>query len=156
MSMNENEVAEYVELIDELQKEGIGNSNTLIEIKQILVKDEGLDETNLQYLTELDVQLDGKIKENISLKNRFSCDLCGTVVSGNTCSNCHKNYDVKKNFIKKSYSAWYVVSILLGFSGALIAWASLRHENNNVAINCLVLGILVSMTFIIVIALSYM
>ena len=63
MSMDENEVAEYVELIDELQKEGMGNSNTLIEIKQILVKDKGLDENNLQYLTKLDIQLDVKLKK---------------------------------------------------------------------------------------------
>jgi len=152
--MDENEVAEYVELIDELQKEGMGNSNTLIEIKQILVKDKGLDENNLQYLTKLDVQLDGKIKENISLKNRFSCDICGTVVSGR-CSNCHKDYDVKKNVTKKSYSAWYVVSILLGFSGALIAWASLRNENNYVATNCLILGLLVSIALIMIVAVFY-
>jgi hypothetical protein len=56
--MDETEVAEYLELIEKLQKEGLGNSNILIEVKQILVKDRGLDENNLQYLTELDIQLD--------------------------------------------------------------------------------------------------
>ena len=181
--MNEIEIAEYVELIDELQQKGIGNPNNLIEIKQILVKDRELDENNLQYLTELDVQLDGKInrstirsveqseigrekrqreldekksKESILLKNRFSCDICGTIVSGNVCSNCHKDYDMKKNVTKKSYSAWYVVSILFGFSGALIAWAFLRNENNAVATNCLVLGIIVSVISLFVLLLVYM
>ena len=56
--MDETEVAEYLELIEKLQKEGLGNSDILIDVKQILVKDRGLDENNLQYLTELDNQLD--------------------------------------------------------------------------------------------------
>ena len=56
--MDETEVAEYLELIEKLQKEGLGNSDILIDVKQILVKDRGLDENNLQYLTELDIQLD--------------------------------------------------------------------------------------------------
>ncbi len=62
--MDEKEVAEYVELVDELQKERIGNSNNLIEIKQMLVKNKGLDEGNLQYLTELDIQLDVKLNKS--------------------------------------------------------------------------------------------
>jgi hypothetical protein len=61
--MNEEEVAEYLKLIEELQKVGLGNSNNLIEVKQMLVKDRGLDENNLQYLTELDVQLDKQVNE---------------------------------------------------------------------------------------------
>jgi DNA repair exonuclease SbcCD ATPase subunit len=61
--MNEEEVVEYLKLIEELQKVGLGNSNNLIEVKQMLVKDRGLDENNLQYLTELDVQLDKQVNE---------------------------------------------------------------------------------------------
>jgi len=60
---DEEEVAEYLKLIEELQKEGLGNSNTLIEVKQMLVKDRRLDENNLQYLTELDIQLDKQVNE---------------------------------------------------------------------------------------------
>jgi len=69
--MNEEEVVEYLKLIEELQKVGLGNSNNLIELKQMLVKDGGLDENNLQYLTELDVQLDKQVNEiTKSEKNR--------------------------------------------------------------------------------------
>ena len=69
--MDEEEVDEYLKLIEELQKVGLGNSNNLIELKQMLVKDGGLDENNLQYLTELDVQLDKQVNEiTKSEKNR--------------------------------------------------------------------------------------
>ena len=68
--MDETEVAEYLELIEKLQKEGLGNSNILIEVKRILVKDRGLDENNLQYLTELDIQLDNVGKSETDREER--------------------------------------------------------------------------------------
>ena len=61
--MDKKEVAEYLELIETLQKVGLGNSNTLIEVKQMLIKNRGLDKSNLQYLTELDIQLSKKVNE---------------------------------------------------------------------------------------------
>ena len=61
--MDKKEVAEYLELIETLQKVGLGNSNTLIEVKQMLIKNRGLDKNNLQYLTELDIQLSKKVNE---------------------------------------------------------------------------------------------
>ena len=61
--MDKKEVAEYLELIETLQKVGLGNSNTLIEVKQMLIKNRELDENNLQYLTELDIQLSKKVNE---------------------------------------------------------------------------------------------
>jgi len=82
--MDEKEVAEYVELVDELQKERIGNSNNLIEIKEMLVKNKGLDEGNLQYLTELDIRLDRKhhgpiITTTESIQGKEIVEYLGTV-----------------------------------------------------------------------------
>jgi len=58
--MNEKEVSEYLELIDELQKAKMGNSNELREWKQKLTEGKELDKAYLDYLTELDVRLEKK------------------------------------------------------------------------------------------------
>jgi len=58
--MEDNEVSEYLELIDELQKAKVGNSNELREWKQKLTEDKELDKAYLDYLTELDVRLEKK------------------------------------------------------------------------------------------------
>jgi len=58
--MEDKEVSEYIELIDELQKEKIGDSKDLENIKQKLIKDKDLEEAYLKFLTALDVDLQKK------------------------------------------------------------------------------------------------
>jgi len=47
-------------LLEELEKEKIGNPKDIAEIKQILVKEKKLDEADIKYLTKLDVRLQKK------------------------------------------------------------------------------------------------
>jgi len=58
--MDDKEISEYFELIDELKKEKIGNYGDLDKIKEILNKEKKLDESDLKYLTKLDVRLQRK------------------------------------------------------------------------------------------------
>ena len=58
--MEKKEISEYLELIEELQKGKTGNPKDLEEIKKILLKDKNLDESDLNYLTKLDVRLKRK------------------------------------------------------------------------------------------------
>jgi len=58
--MNAEEVSEYLELIDELQKKKMGDSNELKEWKQKLTENKELDKAYLDYLTALDVRLQKK------------------------------------------------------------------------------------------------
>ena len=94
-----------------------------------------------------------EFKKQLRRANRFSCPNCGTVVEGNDCSNCKAHYpDIRPSkfpendysYNKKSYGGMYALSILLGFIGGIIAWASLRNENPSVGVNCLILGIIVT------------
>jgi len=65
--MNDEEVSEYLELIEKLQKEKKGNPNDLENYKQILIEDRKLHESNLKYLKFLDGQeksMQYKIKKN--------------------------------------------------------------------------------------------
>ena len=80
-------------------------------------------------------------KRKIAVSNRTSCSGCGVVVEGKQCPNCKRP---NPNLIKKSYKGMYALSILLGFIGGIIAWASLRNENPSVGVNCLILGIIVT------------
>jgi hypothetical protein len=83
-----------------------------------------------------------KIKEELKLKNRFSCDVCGTVVSENMCPNCNKTYDNQKK--KGSSVGWYLLSILFGLFGGIIGYVALRQENPGAASNCLIIGIIIT------------
>ena len=94
-----------------------------------------------------------EFKEQLRRANRFSCPNCGTVVEGNDCPSCKAHYpDIRPSkfpendysYNKKSYAGMYALSILLGFIGGIIAWASLRNENPSVGVNCLILGIIVT------------
>lgn len=58
--MNEKEITEYLELLEELEKEKIGNPKDIAEIKQILIKEKELDEKDIKFLTKLDVRLQRK------------------------------------------------------------------------------------------------
>ncbi len=55
--MNDEDISEYLKLIDELQKEKNGNSKFLDIIKQTLIKEKELDETDLDFLAQLDIRL---------------------------------------------------------------------------------------------------
>ena len=73
---------------------------------------------------------------------RTSCIRCGTVYEGREyCPNCNTQRSIYGN---KSYKGMYALSILLGFLGGIIAWASLRNENPSVGVKCLILGIIVT------------
>ena len=58
--MNDEEVSEYVELIDKLRKEKKGNPKDLDGYKQILIENRKLHPSNLNYLKKLGVQLPSK------------------------------------------------------------------------------------------------
>jgi len=58
--MNDEEVSEYLELIDKLRKEKKGNPNDLDGYKQILIEDRKLHPSNLNYLKKLDGQIQSK------------------------------------------------------------------------------------------------
>lgn len=55
--MNDEDVSEYLKLIDELQKKKNGNSKYLDVIKQTLIKEKELDESDLDFLAHLDIRL---------------------------------------------------------------------------------------------------
>lgn len=98
-----------------------------------------------------------EFKDALRRANRFSCPQCGTVVEGNQCPGCNAIYpDMKPSKFdkKKSYAGWYILSILLGFLGGIIAYAALRNENNAVAKNCLFVGIIVTVFSIIIAAIT--
>jgi len=58
--MDEKEITEYLELLEELEREKVGNSKDIAEIKQILIKEKELDEKDVKYLTKLDIRLHRK------------------------------------------------------------------------------------------------
>ncbi len=58
--MNDEEVSEYLKLIEKLRKEKKGNPNDLDNYKQILIEDRKLHESNLNYLKKLDGQIQSK------------------------------------------------------------------------------------------------
>ena len=60
MTMDDNEISEYLQLIDKLQKEKIGDSKDLENIKQKLIKDKKLGKAYLEFLRLLDVHLQKK------------------------------------------------------------------------------------------------
>ena len=61
--MDNKEISEYLELIEELKKEKVGDPKDLNEIKEILEKEKDLDKSDLNYLTELDIKLQRKYDE---------------------------------------------------------------------------------------------
>ena len=61
--MDNKEISEYLELIEELKKEKVGDPKDLNEIKKILEKEKDLDKSDLNYLTELDIKLQRKYDE---------------------------------------------------------------------------------------------
>jgi hypothetical protein len=75
-----------------------------------------------------------------------ACSNCGTHVEGygHTCPNCEIKVTYENQKKKKSNAEWYAISILLGFIGGLIAYASIRKENPSAARDCLLTGIVVS------------
>ena len=58
--MDEKDVTEYLELLEELKNEKIGNHKDIEEIKQILIKEKELDKKDIDYLTKLDIRLHRK------------------------------------------------------------------------------------------------
>ncbi|MBT4328275.1 MAG: hypothetical protein HOD60_15425 [Candidatus Nitrosopelagicus sp.] len=101
------------------------------------------------YERKEEVRLDEKhsdqVKQALQIKNRFSCNQCGTIVVGDVCPNCKTQYEkMDKDHKKKSYAGWYLLSILLGIIGGLVAWASIRNEDPTTARDCLLTGIAVS------------
>jgi Ca2+/Na+ antiporter len=97
-----------------------------------------------QRQRELDEE---KIKEEIKLKNRFSCDVCGTIISENRCPNCNNIHDNQKK--KGSAGWWYLLSILFGLIGGIIGYVALRHENPGAASNCLIIGVVITILSVI-------
>jgi len=72
--MNDEEVSEYLELIEKLRKEKKGNPNDLDNYQQILIEDRKLHESNLKYLKFLDGQeksMQYKIKKNQSKQDEL-------------------------------------------------------------------------------------
>jgi uncharacterized protein YbjQ (UPF0145 family) len=63
--LDEKEISEHLKLIEELQKEKVGNKKDLEEVKEILEKEKDLDESDLKYLTKLDVRLHRKREKPI-------------------------------------------------------------------------------------------
>ncbi len=55
--MNDQDISEYLKLIDELQKKKNGNSKYLDIIKQTLIKEKELDESDLVFLAKLGIRL---------------------------------------------------------------------------------------------------
>ena len=60
MNMNEKEVSKYLELIDKLQKEKVGDPKDLENMKVKLTHDKDLEEAYLKFLTDLEVRLQKK------------------------------------------------------------------------------------------------
>ncbi len=58
--MNDNEVSEYLRLIEKLRKEKKGNPNDLDNYKQILIENKNLHSSNVNYLKSLDGQIPTK------------------------------------------------------------------------------------------------
>lgn len=101
------------------------------------------------YERKEEIQLERKYsdqdKQALRIKNRFSCNQCGTIVVGDICPNCKTQYEeIGEDYKKKSYAGWYLLSILLGILGGLVAWASIRNEAPTTARDCLLTGIAVS------------
>ena len=86
------------------------------------------------------------INRKSAIAHRITCSVCGLVFSEEQCPKCKtKNPKYEKNSkSEKSYAGMYALSILLGFIGGIIAWASLRNENPSVGVKCLILGIIVT------------
>ncbi len=108
------------------------------------------------YERKEEVRLERKhsdqVKQALRIKNRFSCNQCGTIVVGDICPNCKTQYEEidKDQKKKKSNAEWYTISILLGILGGLIAYASIKNENPTAARDCLLTGIVVSVITIII------
>jgi hypothetical protein len=85
---------------------------------------------------EQELELKLELEEEIKLKNRFSCNICGTIVSENICPKCEN----KVTYEKKKGSAvwWYLLSFIFGLLGGIIGYVALRQENPGAASNCLV------------------
>jgi len=58
--MNDEEVSEYLELIEKLRKEKKGNPNDLDNYKELLIENKNLHESNVNYLKSLDGQIPTK------------------------------------------------------------------------------------------------
>jgi hypothetical protein len=99
-----------------------------------------------------------QFKDALRRANRFSCPKCGTVVESEQCTGCNAIYpDMKPSKFdkKKSYAGWYILSILVGLLGGIIAYAALRNENNEVAKNCLFVGIMIQVVSMIILAIVW-
>ncbi len=75
--MNDDEVFEYLRLINELQQKGIGNSEYLDILRKNLIEKKELDEPDLDFLTKLDVSLQENNEKVISFdtKSDFQTDV---------------------------------------------------------------------------------
>ena len=75
--MNDKDISEYLKLIDELQKKKNGNSKYLDIIKQTLIKEKELDETDLDFLAKLDIRLKERHERSrlYDIKSDFQIDV---------------------------------------------------------------------------------
>ncbi len=90
-----------------------------------------------------------KIKEEIKLKNRFSCNSCGTIISENICPKCGIKVTYENQKKKGSAVGWYLLSFIFGIIGGLIGYVALRQENPGAASNCLIIGVIMMVLGII-------
>ncbi|MBC8502086.1 MAG: zinc ribbon domain-containing protein [Nitrosopumilus sp.] len=94
--------------------------------------------------------------------NKIFCTGCGNQLEESTqfCTSCGKSVNTNTQTYSTSVqqfsqpstasAAWYLLPILLGLIGGIIAWIAIRNRDSKRARNCLVVGIVISIIPIIV------
>jgi uncharacterized membrane protein YvbJ len=101
--------------------------------------------------TSLDQKFCNKCGNKVeSDKSTQFCGNCGTEVSypESICANCGKKVNLSNFQYKENKSVttkrWYLFPIIFGIFGGVTAWALLRESDNKMAMNCLLVGIGIS------------
>ncbi len=129
--------------------------------------------TNLNYSEKSDDMLysenenivgndESKIYIQKESESKIFCTSCGNQMLGSAqfCTNCGKspNATIQSNASKyQQYSQpapsvsgiWYLLPILFGLLGGIIAWIGIRKRDSSKARNCLILGVIVTIIVII-------
>jgi len=86
------------------------------------------------------------------------CSMCGNIIKypENFCKKCGSQVNLSsfqyKETKKISSKSWYFFPIILGIFGGVTAWALLRESDNKMAVNCLLVGIGISIFHGIILA----
>jgi uncharacterized membrane protein YvbJ len=93
-------------------------------------------------------------------KSTQHCGSCGIEITypQETCNKCGSKVNLSKfqyNEPKRvTTKRWYLFPILLGIIGGVISWALLRESDYKMATNCLLVGIGVSIFYVIIFAIA--